>query len=271
MDISLQSPFFCQKVLNFIKSEKNWKSFKVQINNHNFTFMYPNRLVEYFKKDKRILYNWWNSWAKNINNKPVNVKLIMTPIKKTFPIGNKIGVSEMNSGWFDLNKREIIIFRRQEWPKVLTHEWLHSSDFDLSNIKFKNLKGRMEEAWIEGITHRLIAKMNGTSDNELKELSLKQLKQYRSFVNVNDWNEFKNNLNTDTNALQYIYFRLGLILLDLIEFKPVPNDFYERLKKVDNYLQENWNNLNILSKELEWNPNLTHWMYPQKYHLITRD
>jgi hypothetical protein len=68
------------------------------------------------------------------------IVLIMTLFKKTFPKEYKIlGPREINSGLCIFNTRKIIIFRKEEFEKLLIHELCHLLDLDLSVVNIQNI------------------------------------------------------------------------------------------------------------------------------------
>lgn len=59
-----------------------------------------------------------------IKDKEINIHLILSPIKKRFEDGD-LGVKHVNSGFTFVNRNDIYIFRREEFPKVILHELIH--------------------------------------------------------------------------------------------------------------------------------------------------
>lgn len=75
----------------------------------------------------------------------VNIKLVLSPYKKTLPkIGNAITAHNVNSGFtsrnYGTNNSSIVIYRKEEIIKVLIHELLHAFDIDskMSSKPYEN-------------------------------------------------------------------------------------------------------------------------------------
>ena len=65
----------------------------------------------------------------------IDIKIILTTINKTYP-SVPVEPASINSGQTDPNKNEIIIFRKEEWLKVLIHECFHLFCLDFCDIQF---------------------------------------------------------------------------------------------------------------------------------------
>tara|TARA_Y100000389_G_scaffold86932_1_gene83582 strand:+ start:16710 stop:17525 length:816 start_codon:yes stop_codon:yes gene_type:complete len=59
----------------------------------------------------------------------LSVKIYLTPNKKTGKRGTQLGATNINSGYCEITgeRREIVIYREEEWFKVLLHELLHAT------------------------------------------------------------------------------------------------------------------------------------------------
>ena len=72
-------------------------------------------------------------------NKIIDIKIFLTNFKKYKPNDyNKIlGVNEVNTGYSTVgcqSKSEIVIYRKEEWFKVLIHELFHNLNLDFANL-----------------------------------------------------------------------------------------------------------------------------------------
>ena len=67
-------------------------------------------------------------------NKPINLIIYLTPLKKKF---NKIlNINNINSG--STNRENIWIFREEELLKIIIHELIHYSNYDINNDSYLN-------------------------------------------------------------------------------------------------------------------------------------
>lgn len=62
--------------------------------------------------------------------KELTINILLTPFKKTVKGGEPLTPENVNSGYCVTanNQKEIVVFRREEWFKVLLHELLHAYD-----------------------------------------------------------------------------------------------------------------------------------------------
>jgi len=150
---------------------------------------------------------------KNSNNRvsPEHIKIIYYPInqKKQVPNSNEtFKVDHVNSGvtsiWRNSQKREIIIFRREEAVKVLLHELLHV--FEYHCVKHFTLNSNeliclgktleLKQNWDEAIVETWAAVL--TNENIYKKRNMNTEKIFSIFQTAkilrhygfNNWNEF---------------------------------------------------------------------------------
>lgn len=86
--------------------------------------------------------------ASNECSKHLNVYLYMTDFKKFLPENNITIINEnnINSGLSDVCRRqgEIIIYRKEEWFKVLIHETFHNYGLDFAIMDIKILQSKIK-------------------------------------------------------------------------------------------------------------------------------
>lgn len=69
----------------------------------------------------------------------MNAHIYFTKLKKLLPDNNVFDVENVNSGFTNLlGDRYIVVWRKEEWLKVLIHEFIHFYDIDGKNVKFIN-------------------------------------------------------------------------------------------------------------------------------------
>ena len=59
---------------------------------------------------------------------PVKADIILSPVKKRYPVGRVFGPSHVNTGYCDGTK--IVVYREEEWFKVFIHECIHYFKYD---------------------------------------------------------------------------------------------------------------------------------------------
>lgn len=194
------SAFFSEVQINYIKNTTNI------ILSYNITTYYNRKINIIFGLPNEILiYNinnyinniisWINicdTFCKTKEKNSIKISIFLSDMKKTLP-ENKytiLGCNEINSGYTILNSdnsREIVIYRREEWFKVLIHEVIHAfsifklSLYDFTFLKeyFKiNSKFLLDEAYTETYARIIYCAYN--SYNREKNISFELF--HKSFV-----------------------------------------------------------------------------------------
>ena len=173
-----------------------------------------------------------------VKNKKFKILLLLTSAKKEFNKNKNepISIKNTNSGFTYVNRNEIFIFRKEEFPKVIIHELTHHdtnihSDYIASNNKRKlmshfNLDSRsnfiLNEAIIElwaTISHlSFISKEYNINFSELleKELEYSLYKSYQLLSLRSSNNPYYDKANI------YSYIILKTIFLyHFLEFKKI--------------------------------------------------
>ncbi len=124
-----------KKILTFecqIKSRLIRLHFVIFKNNPNVS-----DLVSYYKVLAHRVYMWLSMISdKSKCGETLNIYIYLTPFEKKIPTakGDSIGPEHANTGYtFRCEKQnEIVIYRQEEWFKVLIHETMHAfgADFD---------------------------------------------------------------------------------------------------------------------------------------------
>lgn len=92
----------------------------------------------------------------------LSINIFLTPFRKQATLGSPLTPENVNSGYCTLGKhsREIVVFRKEEWFKVLLHELLHCFDVGPSTkeqVQFRSYMSRtyqlrdvsLDEGYIE--------------------------------------------------------------------------------------------------------------------------
>jgi len=157
-------------------------------------------------------------YKNNYVNKPVNIYLILTQLKKYFPEPNQnIGVKNANTGYTDFSKDIIFIWRNEELEKVIFHEICHYLDMDkrdhhVDHIAVINGPHSYFEAITDflGILYHIIflSILSKTSIKYLLEIELGFIKNQAMFMNdyfkLGNWkNGSENTIKQSTPAFSY--------------------------------------------------------------------
>lgn len=270
---SLPNSWIPTNILNFINKNKGI-TYKVatNINSINISLYFtcyerinPDKIFYYTNNILLVIYlltvNTNSICAKNID-----IKLYLTPFKKIAPknYNNILGINEINTGYSTLgcrNNTSIVIYRKEEWFKVLVHELMHNLNLDFAtnniikskkklfkllqlNIKYE-ITETYAEIWARLINIAIAANINTTDYNKYvlyfqnlleKEIifSLQQASKILKFVNNND------NYRENTNAYAYYVFTSALLYnhKDFLEWCDRNNKNIFKIKKTDKSISE---------------------------------
>jgi hypothetical protein len=144
-----RSRFFSSIVRSHILNNSQYKiTYSLIINSRRVSVIFiledytPNNADTYDCYLKKII-SWIyiaNKYSTNRCSKTLNLYIYMTSVNKVLPESRWDIISEdnVNSGISDICKKnsEILIYRREEWFKVLVHEIFHnySLDYSIMNI-----------------------------------------------------------------------------------------------------------------------------------------
>jgi hypothetical protein len=194
-------------------------------------------------------------------DRPLNMYLILTPLKK---VANNIiiGPKNINSGYTDFISKEILIWREEEFEKVIFHEMVHYMDLDVRNMAFsdnelphdiegpKSYYEAFTDVW--GVTYYLIyiSIVTNKSVNSLFEMEYQFMKNqahyFNDFFGLKNW-DTKKEIKQYSPAFTYFIIKF-LLFKTIIE----SNDLSlmerpkEALSKIFNngFTQEKYENLN---------------------------
>ena len=244
------SKFIDRTVLSYIDQYINiCNSYKFKIGNTiiKLNFLYlttseqtSNNYDKYINNSIKYILHWLYicKLLCNINLKNLNIDIYFTPLMKKLPNlkGDIITSANVNSGYssYKFNesyKRDIIIYRHEEWFKVLLHETIHVFDLDFKNINTDDTKLKLmnhfkifnsdyefNETYCEFwacIMNNFYYSYYNSNGNLKKTLltfeincqieryfSLKQMKKVLSHYNIDYNNLFDENY---TNSMKYLY------------------------------------------------------------------
>ena len=249
-----------QEVINNLESlDTNYKITWYYKTTHNIYLKCRKEKYIGFSKRINILLNIINylyDLKKYKEDKPINIYLLLTPLKKNFDIDIEIGPKNINSGYTDFKKYEIFIWREEEFEKVIFHELIHYLDLDNRDIifdddglphqinDFKSYYEAITDFW--GIFYHLIyvSLITNRSINSLLQIEFKfienQANLMNDFFNLDNWN-YKKQINQKSPA--FTYFIVKYLIFDkILKYNDITllNNPYKLIK-------------NILSKKFKTN------------------
>lgn len=140
-------------IINWINSniKYNYNSF-INIKNRKINInIYSNRNINninyYFFKIELILLILTKYSDKDCS-KSVDIKIYLTPFKKIWDINKPIDVLNVNTGYSTIgciDHSSLVLFREEEWYKVLIHELMHNLNLDFANIYREKYKLILKE------------------------------------------------------------------------------------------------------------------------------
>jgi len=136
----------------YLQSHTNLCGVKVEINYALFKQSDLNNLKlveEKIKKALRILRFLLFYTPTTRKVKEIKIDLFLTDLKKTLPKNRikTLGQNNVNSAltFACIEKGEVLVFREEEWKKVLIHELFHSLCLDFSGISYLLLKDKIKD------------------------------------------------------------------------------------------------------------------------------
>lgn len=204
-------------------------NYKITWNYHvNHTIYFKGKKEKFlnFKKRLPILLNIINyiydKGNNNQNTKSITIYLILTDLKKNLTKTDIIGPKNINSGYTDPQTNEILIWREEEFEKVIFHELIHFMDLDTRDVTTNNKKSNIEissmksffEAFTDfwGILYHIIyvSIILKKSPNSLLQIEYQFIKNQgnliNKFFNLEDWSRNKK-LNQTSPAFSYFILK----------------------------------------------------------------
>lgn len=145
-DDYLNSDFVCVEARKYIKRDYNYMlQYTIPINNRKVNVYFyiseynTKQIKNYNKKVLQIItiYLFLSTMSSKFCGKVTNIYIALTPLKKMMPSNNMevFDAKHINSAvtnGCELNSI-ILIYRQEEWYKVLIHELMHSLGLDFSH------------------------------------------------------------------------------------------------------------------------------------------
>lgn len=242
-----------KKYKNLIKSRFIPENIYSQINDIPYftTIQIDNLIINlfgtqnntFFRKQIKFIkiissINNYFSLISNNKNKII-ISIYFTPFKKNLDFNSIIKPININSGFTYTNfndYKNIIIFRQQEWKKVLIHELIHAYNIDnYKNITAPFIYGKdmIYESLTEFIAiiihSQMISQLTKISFDEiiLNEIkfNILQSRKILYFWNIKKFVDFHNiKITTESSPFSYFIFKTEL-LLNYNKYKNLLNNF----------------------------------------------
>jgi len=227
-----KSPFNIKEIISYIDETDSI---------YEYEYLNIKVIVYYRKKKDNLNFDLINKVIKRgtliIKDKNFKIILLPTNAKKEFNKDNShLSVKNVNSGFTYINKNEIFIFRKEEFPKVIIHELIHHdkkihndyisfednkklySHFKLHPNSKLILNEAIIELWATIIHLSFISKEYDIDYNELIKIeilySLFKCFQISKLINPNSL------YYDECNIFAYIIFKT-IFLYHFIEFKKI--------------------------------------------------
>tara|TARA_Y100000389_G_scaffold194144_1_gene223764 strand:+ start:5888 stop:6940 length:1053 start_codon:yes stop_codon:yes gene_type:complete len=107
-----------------------------------------NKNIRQFLKMILFIINFLSLYSSSNCSKIINITIFLTPFKKLLNNKQILGVNEVNTGYSTCgcnNIANIVIYREEEWFKVLIHELFHNLNLDFCDYDIKESKRKLRE------------------------------------------------------------------------------------------------------------------------------
>ena len=154
--LNIESEYFPNRIRTYILTQNTNNIFHISknINDHIFNIYiisyesFSNKKIEDYLKNIFILLTFLTNIKKNLCFKSLNIYIYLTPFKKLLPNkdGCILGSSNVNTGVTRpcIENSIILIYRKEEWFKLLIHECIHAFSIDFSSIKHLTVKEKLK-------------------------------------------------------------------------------------------------------------------------------
>lgn len=224
-------------------------------------FLKSSKEIEYMKPLLNVL-NYIHDQKQIKEDRPIKMYLILTHLKKIPPTTNTVGVKNVNSGYTDFSTNEILVWREEEYQKVIFHEMIHYMDLDVRNMAFedkdlphyidgpKSYYEAFTDIWGNIYYFIYLSIVTGKSANSLFQIEYQFMKNQANLFNnifgLKDWSN-KEIIKQNTPAFTY-YILKFLIYKELIkkqklEILSYPRELLEKILN-DKFIEEKYMNLN---------------------------
>lgn len=204
--------------------------------NYKITWTYKGNNIIYFKGTNKKFFNLkerlpillniinyiYDKGINTQNNKEIKIYLILTDLTKNLQKNEIIGPKNINSGYTNINTNEILIWREEEFEKVIFHELIHLMSLDTREIRFNDeklkIKISQDKSYFEAFTdfwgilyHTIyLSVILKKSPNSLIQIEYEFIKNQanlmNNFFNLGDWSINKK-INQTSPAFSYFILK----------------------------------------------------------------
>ena len=251
------SKFISQDVINDIISRTKFYATIVGKNREIIIFGKTKEEIKIYIMKTLMLLNYFNLF--HYNNTKINIFSFLSDRKKKFPKDNFYTPYHVNTA-YSIAKTEIVMFRKEEYEKVLIHELIHFYKLDIYERqpqlrklfpKF-NFTFNPNEAYTDFFAILLhILYVNHMTNISLKKLIKIELgfinhqaKKILSKANVNNIKNLLKIFNQSTSVFSYFILKSAMFnnknLLETLNLNDFSIDF---MKIPETYTSKKWNKL----------------------------
>jgi hypothetical protein len=132
-DKLINNSFISDNILNYIYNTPILKSYTISSSSTNLTINITSYFINKISKKKILnIFFWLKSLSSNKNDKTIVIDIYLTPFKKKLNNQCTLTCEHVNTG-VSINKEHIIIWRLEEFYKVLIHELIHLFHYDFAD------------------------------------------------------------------------------------------------------------------------------------------
>ena len=251
------SKFISQDVINDIINRTKYFATIIGNNRKIIIFGKSKEEIKTYLMKSLTFLNFFNLFY--INNNKINLYSFLSDKKKQFPKDNFYTPYHVNTA-YSIAKTEVVMFRKEEYEKVLIHELIHFYELDIysyqNSLKNKfpkfNFRFNPNEAYTDFfaiILHLLY--VNHITDISLKKLIKIELgyinHQAKKILNKSESNNIKQllkNYNQSTSVFSYFILKSAMFndinLLDTLDISQFNIDY---MKIYNSFISKKWNKI----------------------------
>ena len=202
-----------------------------------------------------------------IDNTKLNLFIFLSDVKKKFPNDNFYTPFHVNTA-YAIAKTEVVIFRKEEFEKVLFHELIHFYQLDILNyqtpirnsilnifnknkkiIKFTMNPNEAYTDFLAIVLHLLY--VNHVTKKSLKQLVKIELgyinhqaKKILKLANAKNLSNLVDNFNQSTSVFSYFILKSAMFNnINLIKTLNINDLSFDYTKIIESFLSKKWNKL----------------------------
>lgn len=218
----VEGKFLAKDTVKEINKLKYWYNINFEFGNLELAVSKRKKLTSVIKQLPHLL-----RIIKTISDgKKINALLFLTDLKKKWPKNNTMNPNSVNSGYTYILGKKIVIYRYEEWEKLLIHESIHS--FNLDQYKLSKNKYFVKFNIFEAITDFWTVLLHCIYISFMLKISWKKvlINEYKfmyvqsnyllkkiwkiNFLNENNLDNELKKVKEETNSFSYYIFKFML-------------------------------------------------------------